>query len=374
MAQPAAGPLPQIRSVALLLMRDTPPHEMASHSAVARALAELHGVPLAHALLAKSIDSAPDGCYFVPNKCLIEHPLHRRLPIRHPSDFFGGLAPFPFVATKAITHPLVAHDAYAPYGWSEAFTSRVSLAVLPGFTAFTRANAQSACRRLLELGPVRIKPVNATAGRGQSVVKAIDELDATLGELDDAGLRECGLTLEMHLEAVTTFSVGHVHVNGITASYVGTQSLTRANDGETIYGGSKLDIVRGGFDVLLAQDWDETFRRAIVQAQRYDSAAHECFKGLLASRRNYDMVEGTDAFGQRRSGVLEQSWRIGGASGAELAALLAFARDPACQRVRAETVERHGKGLQAPSDAQVIYHADDPDCGPMLKYVTVQPQ
>jgi hypothetical protein len=347
---------------------------MASHSAVAYALAELHGVPLAHALPAKNIDSAPDGCYFVPNKCLIEHPLHRRLPIRQTSDFFGGLAPFPFVATKAITHPLVDPDAYAPDGWSEAFGSRVSLAVLPGFTAFTRADVRTACRLLLELGPVRVKPVNATAGRGQSVVTALDELDAALGDLDDAGLRECGLTLEMHLEAVTTFSVGHVHVNGVTATYVGTQSLTRANDGEIVYGGSKLDIVRGGFDVLLAQDWDETFRRAIVQAQRYDSAAHECFQGLLASRRNYDMVEGIDAFGERRSGVLEQSWRIGGASGAELAALSAFARDPACQRVCAETVERHGEGLHAPAGAQVIYHDDDPDCGPMLKYVTVQPQ
>ena len=40
----------------------------------------------------------------------------------------------------------------------------------------------------------------------------------------------------------------------------------------------------------------------------------------------------------------------------------------------AEPVERHGEGLHAPAGAQVIYHDDDPDCGPMLKYVTVQPQ
>ena len=45
---------------------------------------------------------------------------------------------------------------------------------------------------------------------------------------------------------------------------------------------------------------------------------------FFASRRNYDVVAGLDARGQRRCGVLEQSWRVGGASPAELVALAAF--------------------------------------------------
>jgi hypothetical protein len=360
----------RIHSVALLLMRAAPPHEMASHTAVARGLAELHGVPLIPPI--KPVPGGSDlaGCYVVPNRCLIEHPSQRLSTIRQHEDFFGGLAPFSFVSTKAITHPLVGPHVYAPAGWSEAFAQRVARAVLPGFTAFTRPDAQQACRLLLERGPVRIKPVYASAGRGQSVVNAIEDLNDTIAAIDDAALHACGLTLEMHLEGVTTFSVGQVRVCGITASYVGTQSLTQANDGATVYGGSALNIVRGGFDTLLRGDWNDAERRAIVQARRYDEIAHACFKGLLASRRNYDMVEGVDADDRRRSGVLEQSWRIGGASGAEIAALLAFAHDPSCQRVRAETVERYGVTQQPPENAQIVYHDHDPDCGPMLKYVT----
>lgn len=363
-----------IRSVALMLMRAAPPHEMASHAAVARGLADLHSVPLVAPIEPADVQDDLAGCYVVPNCCLIEHPLRRVSAIRRREDFFGGLTPFPFVSTKAITHPLIGPDAYAPEGWSETFAQRVALAALPGFTVFSRPDAHLACKLLLELGPVRVKPVNATAGRGQSVVTAIQDLEGAMAAIDEAALRACGLALEMHLESVTTFSVGQVTVCGITASYVGTQSLTQANDGEAVYGGSALYIVRGGFDVLLQGDWRETERRAILQAQHYDETAHACFHGLLASRRNYDMVEGMDARGERRSGVLEQSWRIGGASGAEINALLAFAHDPSCRRIRAQTVERYGVNQQPPEDVQVVYHDDDPECGPMLKYVTHSPQ
>ena len=43
------------------------------------------------------------------------------------------------------------------------------------------------------------------------------------------------------------------------------------------------------------------------------------FPGLFASRCNYDVVTGADGVGKHHSGVLEQSWRAGGASGAEIA-------------------------------------------------------
>ena len=50
-----------------------------------------------------------------------------------------------------------------------------------------------------------------------------------------------------------------------------------------------------------------------------------------------------DAVGRRRSGVLEQSWRAGGASGAEIAALEAFRADPSLPSVRAITREVYGR-------------------------------
>jgi hypothetical protein len=72
--------------------------------------------------------------------------------------------------------------------------------------------------------------------------------------------------------------------------------------------------------------------------------------------------------------VLEPSWRVGGASSAELAALAAFARDPWLQIVSASHVEEYGKDYRAPADAVVDFQGDDPEAGPLLRYTIVTPQ
>jgi len=68
--------------------------------------------------------------------------------------------------------------------------------------------------------------------------------------------------------------------------------------------------------------------------------------------------------GRPRSGVLEPSWRVGGASSAELGALAAFARDPSLRIVGASHVEEYGKGCRAPTGAIVDFQGDDPEAGP----------
>ena len=69
-------------------------------------------------------------------------------------------------------------------------------------------------------------------------------------------------------------------------------------------------------------------RQAIEYARIFDTAAAIFFPGCFASRRNYDIAQGRDGNGRERFGVLEQSWRVGGASSAEIAALEAFRADP----------------------------------------------
>ena len=69
--------------------------------------------------------------------------------------------------------------------------------------------------------------------------------------------------------------------------------------------------------------------------------------------------------------MLEQSWRIGGASGAEVVALERFAADPALQDVRASSVEAYGATTSAPSGAFVYYEGTDARSGPLLKYAVV---
>ncbi|MFT2633356.1 DUF3182 family protein, partial [Escherichia coli] len=83
-------------------------------------------------------------------------------------------------------------------------------------------------------------------------------------------------------------------------------------------------------------------------------AVREGFPGFFASRVNYDVAQGRNAAGHWRSGVLEQSWRVGGATGAEIAALEIFRRAPERRAVRASTFEVYGAAM-VPPQAIVAY-------------------
>jgi hypothetical protein len=69
--------------------------------------------------------------------------------------------------------------------------------------------------------------------------------------------------------------------------------------------------------------------------------------------------------------VLEQSWRIGGATGAELAALETFHADQALYAVRAICVERYGESAPVPPSATLYFHGEDPEVGLLTKYALV---
>src|SRR4051794_1975408 len=232
--------------------------------------------------------------YFVPGDTLVGIRQARELGITGEPDLFGSVVPFPFVATKAISHPLVDPQACAPEGWSGAFARQVRRGVLTGYSAFSVRDAQVAGRLLLQHGRVRFKPVQATAGRGQKVIRSEAELAEVLLGVDPVTLRDTGLVLEEDLSDVSTYSVGQVRVADLTASYYGTQRLTTDNAGDEVYGGSDLVVVRGDFNALLELDLSEGIRMAVGQALTYDAATNH-FPGMFASRRNYDVAQGFDA-------------------------------------------------------------------------------
>ena len=91
----------------------------------------------------------------------------------------------------------------------------------------------------------------------------------------------------------------------------------------------------------------------------------------MASRRNYDVAQGIDGAGQKRSGVLEASWRSGGASTAELEALALFMRNPEIQVVEACAVKHFGRDHHPPQRAVVHFRGDDPRDGPLIRYTAV---
>jgi hypothetical protein len=108
---------------------------------------------------------------------------------------------------------------------------------------------------------------------------------------------------------------------------------------------------------------------AVDQAQLFDAAVNEFYPAMYASRRNYDVAQGLDWQGNWKSGVLEQSWRIGGATPAELLALAAFKSDPTLRSIRASSVEVYGSPQSSiPSEATIYFEGIDENVGPMIKY------
>ena len=310
--------------------------------------------------------------FFVPDDTLLLDEASG-LGICSPNDLYGGVVPYLFVKTKAITHGLVDRHAERPLGWSTAFAERVREIVLQGYTVFSNRDAHVAARRLLTRGPIRLKKPLSASGKDQTVVTTLNELDAVLEKVTADEMATYGLVLEENLRQVRTFSVGEVAVGSLSISYYGPQRTVRDNGGRPVYGGSELVCVRGGREVLDALPMSPEVRAAVVAARRYDEATEE-FHGFTASRRNYDVAQGIGADGRPRSGVLESSWRVGGASSAELAAFAAFARDPWLEIVGASHVEEFGTGRRAPAGAIVDFHGDDPEAGPLLRYTIVKPQ
>jgi hypothetical protein len=129
-------------------------------------------------------------------------------------------------------------------------------------------------------------------------------------------------------------------------------------------------VVPGDYADLLALALPDDVRLAVEQARVFDAAADQCYPGFYASRRNYDIAQGLDSQGQRRSGVLEQSWRMGGASSAEVAALQSFINHPGLKAIYVSSVETY-EDQALPADAIEVYRGPAEHSEFLLKYVTV---
>lgn len=354
------------------LRTDARAHERATHIAIAQRLAAVLDVEFNNKGGPGGDEGARPLGYVVPDTTITSLTLARRLGIEGEDDLFGGVVPEPYMASKTITHPLVSASAAAPPRWCADFSRRVEAAVLPGFSVFTLDDARTATRELLRQGPVRLKLACGIGGSGQVVVDREGELERVLSALPQDEVR-MGLVVECNLVQVRTFSLGYVRLGTLEASYVGEQYTTRNRAGRDVYGGSTLTVVRGGFEGLAASTQDPDMRAAIAHARTYHDAAVTCLDGMFASRCNYDIAHGLDAQGRWRTGVLEQSWRIGGATGAEVAALQAFADDPSLNSVRASTVEKHEDVVELPEGAVLYYRGVDPNVGPITKYAILEP-
>ena len=310
--------------------------------------------------------------YHFPRATLVGREIASRFKLAGEEDLFGGWVSHEHMATKAVVHPLVSSKAAAPEGWADALAENAGGITLRGFSVFSPQDAVAAAQALLPQGPVRFKPIHADGARGQMVARTQAAIEEVVEQFSTWGRLKDALVVEESLAEPVTYSVGQIRVAGQLLSYCGTQSLTTDNNGSSVYGGSALTITRGGYENLDNLPLPDDMRQAIACGRDFDALADKYLPGLIASRRNYDVVRGLTHEGSIRFGVLEQSWRAGGATGAELAALEILAREPATRTVLARTVERYGPDEAPPAGAAVYFHGIDPEAGAMTKYVTVE--
>ncbi|MGF6224393.1 DUF3182 family protein [Pseudomonas frederiksbergensis] len=344
-------------------------HEVETNRALARWLAQVVGLEYGGSY-DPQLHSGRD-IYLLPTQTLVGVAAARQLGVKGPEDLWGGYVDHDFICTKAISHGLLNKYAFAPEGWSSLFSERVRSVVLDGLSVFSLEDARPAAEHLLYSGPIRMKPIHACAGRGQEVIKSLDQFDAILARPDAKTLFTDGVVLEQDLTEVVTHSVGQSFIGDKVLSYCGDQYLTEDGQGEQVYGGSNLLVVQGYYEDLLALELPDETRLAIQQAQVFDSAADEAYPGFYASRRNYDIAQGLDCDGKQRSGVLEQSWRLGGASSAEVAALQSFVNDPGLRAIRVSSVEIY-TDQPLPANAIEVYRGPAEHSDFLLKYVTVK--
>ncbi|KPN87820.1 DUF3182 family protein [Pseudomonas nunensis] len=348
---------------------EAPLHEVETNRALAKWLAQILGLKYGGSYDPEQ-HSGRD-LYLLPTQTLVGVANARQLGVRGPEDLWGGYVDHDFICTKAISHGLLNRDAHAPEGWSPLFSERVRNVVLDGLSVFSLEDARPAAEHLLNSGPIRLKPIHACAGRGQEVIKSLNEFDAILARPDAEQLFTEGVVLEQDLDQVITHSVGQTFIGDKVLSYCGDQYLTEDGRGEQVYGGSNLLVVQGYYEDLLELELPDDVRLAIQQAQVFDNAADEAYPGFYASRRNYDIAQGLDSNGKQRSGVLEQSWRMGGASSAEVAALQSFINDPGMSAIRVSSVETY-IDQPLPADAIEVYRGPAENSDFLLKYVTVK--
>lgn len=115
-------------------------------------------------------------------------------------------------------------------------------------------------------------------------------------------------------------------------------------------------------------------RQTPLRARQRPPPQARCFRRGGPSLRFHHCAPHADdsapSHGQWRSGVLEQSWRIGGCRGAEVAALQAFKTD-GLRVVRASTHEIYDD-ITPPPGATELFNGSDAAVGRLVKYVQVQ--
>ncbi|MEZ2721843.1 DUF3182 family protein [Paenalcaligenes hominis] len=310
--------------------------------------------------------TSPTKPYLLPLDTLLSTEAEN-LGVESIHDLYGGVVPYDFVKTKVLSHPLFHSSYSAPAGWHYGLGQTLLPYTLKGYSAFSVQDAFWTARGLIHDGPIRIKFAHAKASHDQFVCSHYQEVTDLLLQNRFEALLEQGVVIEEQLTDTTTYSVGQAEVAGMLISYIGEQSQTQNHEQLPTYGGTHLLAVQGGYEELSKVVNTPILVEAIALGQNYERCIQAAFPDFYASRRNYDVIHGTAWDGSDRLRVLEQSWRMGGASMAELLAISAFLDTPSLPSVQAWTQERYTRKPEQQLETHDIYCIAEDTNGYLIK-------
>ena len=277
--------------------------------------------------------------YYVADKTIVlefseNQKLIKDALIESEKDFFGGIVPRAYQSTKAIMHPLVSREAACPLGWSHEFSQElVHLElVLPGFTVFNIEDIRTAFNHLYDKGvyQIRLKDPLGYLGMNQFVVTSFQELEQFISDkiVDNEKLQQYGLVVEENLcpEDLKIYSVSFVTVAFHQVQCIGVQRFSQG-----LYAGTDFVIMQTGKYILpelLARVGifnKEDAQVIIDKALLFRALLNKHIPEIKTARFNLDIVSGIASIYSnstcelvKRFALLEQSFRVGGASAAEI--------------------------------------------------------
>lgn len=310
-------------------------------------------------------------CYYLPSHTLLQHEA-KALGIKSLQDLYGGVVPYPFLLYKTLSHPIHHPSMNSPEGWNNDLGLILRPYVLKGCSAFNTQDALWTAEGMIHDGPLRIKLATANAGRGQWVVNNHEEVVDLFNQAQYQPFFEEGVIIEEALNNTVSFSIGQTEIGNYLISYCGEQEVTIDLKGQHTYGGSTLSVVQGGYSQLENILSFEKHKEALRMVQQYERHIFKAYPQIYASRRNYDVLQGVNAKGQMRLGVLEPSWRAGGASMAELLAFEAFTANSRLHHIRTWTKERYVSDLETLEKSDQTYCIAPEQTGWLVKSAGVE--
>lgn len=282
--------------------------------------------------------------YFTPESAYL---LWEKTPAEWPR-FLGGLVSEPFDQTKIVVHKRIDKTKTVLKGWSDAVAESLEPYVLPGFSVFDKESADKAIEFLLPGGNIRIKNPLDSGGTGQWTINSQQKYNQIINEilrtLQDQGtnIAVTGLVFERELINPYELSIGQQFFDGHLLSFIARQKFMRPF-GIKIYTGVEKIFVRGGYAALLSLPLPELAKIAVDQVIRFEQRLVNK-PGIYITRSAYNVLQGYISRSNKShlySGVVEQTWRIGGGTGGDLLAHEAFKHNTKLHIVSTCVVQEH---------------------------------